>query len=222
MAVPLEDRPLSESEAYALPVSGSLRLARWTTLIAGLASLTSAVIGLRFGQAWLYQSDDLMLGQIYGLDLIVLALVLPLLVLSVFSARGGSVRGLFGWSGMLMYLAYWYHYLLGGITFSPAYLLHLTVVGSSLFSLGVLAARLDVERIAHRFRRSLPVRSIAVLMLAGAGLFVVAGAWDMTDQLRDRSVLDSSTSRSCSRRRSSRACCSGAGSRGATCSPGHS
>jgi hypothetical protein len=180
-------------EAYALPVSGSLRLARWTTLIAGLAAFTSAVIGRRLGQASLYQSDDLMLGQIYGLDLVVLLVVLPLLVLVVGAAWRGSIRGLFGWGGVLMYLAYWYHFLLAGIPFGPAYLLHLTVVGSSLLSLGVLGARLDVERIAHRVRQRMPVRAIAVLMLIGAGLFVVAGAWDMSDQLRDRALLDSAT-----------------------------
>jgi hypothetical protein len=181
------------SEAYELPVSGTLRLARWTTLAAGIAAFTSAIIGIRLGQAWLYQSDDLMLGQIYGMDIIVLLVVLPLLVLSVRAAWRGSARGLFGWGGALMYLAYWYHFLLGGITFGPAYLLHLTVVGSSLLSLGVLGARLDVERIAHRFRQRIPVRSTAALMLIGAGLFVVAGAWDMSDQLREWALLDSAT-----------------------------
>jgi hypothetical protein len=184
---------LAGLEAYELPVSGSLRLARWSTLIAGLAAFTSAVIGRRLGQVSLYQSDDLMLGQIYGLDLIVLLVVLPLLVLAVGAAWRGSIRGLFGWGGALMYLAYWYHFLLGGITFGRAYLLHLTVVGSSLLSLGVLGARLDVERIAHRVRQRMPVRAIAVLMLMGSGLFVVAGAWDLSDQLRDRALLDSAT-----------------------------
>jgi hypothetical protein len=158
-----------------------------------MAAFTSAVIGIRFGQAWLYQSDDLMLGQTYGLDLIVLIVVLPLLALSMRAAWRGSARGLFGWGGVLMYLAYWYHFLLGGITFGPTYLLHLMVVGSSLLSLGVLGARLDVERIAHRFRQRMPVRSIAALMLIGAGLFVIAGAWDLSHQLRERSLLDSAT-----------------------------
>jgi hypothetical protein len=181
------------SEAYELPVSGTLRLARWTTLAAGLAAFTSAIIGIRLGQAWLYQSDDLMLGQVYGMDLIVLLVALPLLVLSVRAASRGSARGLFGWGGALMYLAYWYHFLLGGVAFGPAYLLYLTVVGSSLLSLGVLGARLDVERIAHRFRQRMPVRSIAALMLIGAGVFVVAGAWDMSDQLREWALLDSAT-----------------------------
>jgi hypothetical protein len=185
--------PSPGSEAYELPVSGTLRLARWTTLIAGLAAFTSAIVGIRLGQAWLYQSEDLMLGQIYGLDLLVLFVVLPLLVLSVRAAWRGSVRGLFGWGGVLVFLAYWYHFLLGGTTFGPAYLLHLTVVGSSLLSLGVLGARLDVERIAHRFRGRMPVRSLAALMLTGAGLFVIAGAWDMSDQLRERALLDSAT-----------------------------
>jgi hypothetical protein len=184
---------LGGAEVYELPVSGTLRLAHWSTLVAGMSAFASAVLGVRYGQSWLYQSDGLMAGQVYGQDHLVLVVALPLLVGAVGAARSGSVRGLFGWGGVLVYLAYWYHFVLGGIAFGPAFLLHLTVVASSLFALGVLGARLDVERIAHRFRHAMPARAIGGLMLLGGTLFAAAGMLDMGRQLHDRALIDAAT-----------------------------
>lgn len=180
-------------EPYELPVSGSLAPARWGTLIAGLSAATSAVLGWRYGQQGLYQSDDLMLAQVHGQDFIVLLATLPVLALSVWRAHRGSARGLIGWAGALIYLAYWYHYLLGGIEFGPIYLLHLTLVASSLFSLAVLGVRLDVERLAHRFGAHLPARTIGGFMLTAGAVFASAGVFDIVERLRDREILDTAT-----------------------------
>jgi hypothetical protein len=181
------------SEPYDLPVSGSLVVARWATAIAGLSALLSAMLGLRFGQQGLYQSDDLLLAQVYGQDIVVLVTVLPLLAISVWRASRGSARGLIGWGGGLVYLGYWYHYLLGGTEFGPAYLVHLTLVASTLLALATLAARLDVERLAHRFGAHLPARTIGGFMAIIAGVFATATLFDIVERLRQREVLDVAT-----------------------------
>src|SRR4051812_6181344 len=102
------------TEPYELPVSGSLALARRATALTGLTACVAAVLGLAFGEQWLYQSDGLTLGQTYGHDVVVLLVVLPALGLSVRSAMRGSARALVTWAGTLLYLAYWYHFMLGG------------------------------------------------------------------------------------------------------------
>jgi hypothetical protein len=183
----------SQAEPYTLPVSGSLRLARWSTAIAGLSAFASGVIGFRYGQLSLYQTHELLTVQVYGQDLVVLALVVPLLAGAVLLTRRGSARGLFVWAGALVYLAYWYHFLLGGVDFGPMYVLHLALVGSSLLSLGVLGARLDVERLAHRFKARMPARTIGAFMTIAAAVFATAGIFDMVDLLRDRALIDVAT-----------------------------
>jgi hypothetical protein len=187
------DDPRRADEPYELPVSGSLRLARWSTALAGLSALAAGIIGFRYGQQSLYQTHELLTVQVYGQDLVVLILVVPLLAGAVFLTRKGSARGLFVWAGALVYLAYWYHFLLGGIDFGPMYLLHLTLVGSSLFALGVLGARLDVERLAHRFEARMPARTIGAFMAIAAAVFATAGIVDMVDLLRDRALIDVAT-----------------------------
>lgn len=181
------------AEPYELPVSGSLRLARWSTAIAGLSGFVAAFIGLRYGPQSLYQTHELLTVQVYGQDMVVLVLVVPLLLGAVLLSSRGSARALFVWAGALVYLAYWYHFLLGGVDFGPMYLLHLTVVGSSLFSLGVLGARLDVERIAHRFKARMPARALGAFITIAAAVFATAGIFDMVELLRDRALIDSAT-----------------------------
>ena len=189
----LRTEPIPATEPYELPVSGSLKLARWSTAIAGLSAFAAGVIGFRYGQRSLYQTHELLTVQVYGQDLVVLVLVVPLLAAAVLLARRGSARGLFVWAGSLTYLAYWYHFLLAGVDFGPMYLLHLTLVGSSLFSLGVLGARLDVERLAHRFKARMPARTIGAFMAIAAAVFATAGIFDMVDLLRDRALIDAAT-----------------------------
>ena len=178
------------AEPYELPVSGSLALARWGTLLTGVAACISAVVGLAYGSQWLYQSDGLTLGQIYGHDLVVLLVALPVLALSVRRALQGSARALITWAGALMYLAYWYHFLLGGIEFGAAYIAHLALVGGSLFSLAVLAARLDVERFAHRVSEGLPARALGGLMAVTGSWFAAVGLFDIVERLRHAEILD--------------------------------
>jgi hypothetical protein len=186
-AITIDDR---SGEPYALPVSGSLRFARWTTLVAALSLLASAVVGLRYGEQGLYQSDDLLLPQMYGQDAVSVIVILPLLGLGVWRAGRGSPRGLIVWAGALVYMAYWYHFLLSGIPFGPMFPVHVTLVGSSLVAAAALLARLDVERFVHRFVARTPARGIAILMVGLGALFASAWLLDVVARLRHGEVLD--------------------------------
>ena len=178
------------AEPYELPVSGSLAAARWATLAAGISLLISAVLGLRYGEQGLYQSEALLLPQFYGQDVVALVVVLPLMLLSARRARHGSARALIAWAGALTYVAYWYHFYLGGIPFGPLFLPHVVVVGSSLFALGVLIARVDVQRLARRFSDALPARSLGGMMVTAGAVFATAWILDVMERLGHGEVLD--------------------------------
>ncbi|HET9426656.1 MAG TPA: hypothetical protein VFO55_14935 [Gemmatimonadaceae bacterium] len=187
---PLPLAPRADGEPYELPVSGSLVVARWSTVIAGVALLASALLGLLYGEQWLYQSDALLLPQVYGQDVISLVIALPLLGLAVWRARRGSARGLVVWAGALIYIAYWYHFHLGAIPFGPLFLLHVALVASSLLALGVLVARSDVGRFAHRFRAAMPARTIGGMMIILGAVFSTVWIADVVERLGHGEVLD--------------------------------
>lgn len=177
-------------EPYQLPVAGSLVLARWATLVAAVALFTSAVLGLQYGEQGLYQSDALLLPQFYGPDVVSLVIALPLLALAVWRTSRGSARGLVVWGGTLIYIAYWYHFYLGGIPFGPLFLLHVTLVGSALLALGVLIARVDIGRFAHRFAARMPARSIGGMMVILGAVFGTAWVVDVVARLWHGEVID--------------------------------
>jgi len=180
----------AEVEPYQLPVTGSLVAARWATLVAAIALFTAAALGIEYGEQGLYQSDGLVLPQVYGQDLVSMVIVLPLLGLATWRASRGSARGLVVWIGALIYIAYWYHFHLGALSFGPIFLLDVALVASSLFALGVLIARVDVWRLAHRFTSAMPARSIGGLMIIFGTLFASMWILDVVERLGHREILD--------------------------------
>jgi hypothetical protein len=192
-ASPLVHAARRTAEPYELPVVGSLRVARWATLIAGVSAFAAAVIGIGYGQQRLYQSDELLLVQAYGQDIVVLLVTLPILANAVWIAHQGSARGLVAWAGCLIYLAYWYHYMLAAAQFSAAYLVHVALVASSLAGLAALGMSLDVERFAHRFSGAYRIGwPGGVLVFAGC-LFGVAAVSDVLQRLGNDEVLGNAT-----------------------------
>lgn len=178
------------TEPYDLPVTGSLRVARWATLIAGASAFVAAVMGIAYGPRGLYQSDDLLLVQAYGQDIVVLLGTLPVLANGFWLARRGSARGLVAWAGALVYLAYWYHYMLSAAVFGAAYLVHVIVVGSSLVAIGALGLTLDVERFAHRFSEAARTGLAGGVLVFAGCLFGIAAVSDVLQRLGNHEVLD--------------------------------
>jgi hypothetical protein len=177
-------------EPYELPVTGSLRAARWATFVAGASLVVSAVMGIRYGKQALYQSDDLMFPQVYGQDIVALIIAFPAMMLAMWRASRGSGRGLVVWAGALIYLAYWYHYFLGGVAFGAMFPVHAALVASSLFAIGVLILRVDIGRFAHRFDARMPSRSIGALMVLTGSLFATAWILDVVRSIGQRIILD--------------------------------
>lgn len=178
------------AEPYELPVSGSLAVARWATVVAAVALFASAVAGLQYGEQGLYQSDALLLPQLYGQDVVALVIGLPLMMLAVWRTSRGSSRGLVVWAGTMIYVAYWYHFHLAGIPFGPLFPLHVILVGSSLLALGVIVFRIDVGRFAHHFNKAMPTRSLGGMMAILGALFATAWLVDVVQRLRHGEVLD--------------------------------
>jgi hypothetical protein len=87
--------------AGLLPVRAGLGPVVATSLRSAALLAITAVVGLLFGARGLYNPDPARLPTFLGQDGITLAVVLPLLLWSVWAARRGSLRGLLLWTAAL-------------------------------------------------------------------------------------------------------------------------
>src|SRR5688500_10556376 len=109
-----------------------LRFASAITRLAAALVLVSAAAGLAVGARTLYAIEPLRVALI-AQDAVALLFGLPLLVVSAWSARHGSVRGLLCWIGALFYLAYFWFFHVVGVQFGPLLPAHIAIVSIGMY-----------------------------------------------------------------------------------------
>ena len=137
-----------------------------TFAVATLASLATLVGLLVPG---FYRDAPVLLPQLYGQDLLTLAVAVPALLASALFAARGSLRGYVAWLGTLGYLLYAYASYAFVAAFNELFLVYVALLGLTLFTLVGGLARLDAGMVAERFGDR-PVRSYVAFQLLVAGL----------------------------------------------------
>lgn len=109
-------------------------------------------------------------GQAVGQDVVNLALVFPLLLISTWHVRRGSVRALTIWLGGLIYVVYSYLMYAFFVHFGPIFPVYVAVLGLSAFTLVGAAASLDLEAVRHYWLPNFRLRfASAFLVILGVG-----------------------------------------------------
>jgi hypothetical protein len=154
------------------PVGAVLnRCYRTTFFIAGLLGIAAAG-GLFFGA---YRDNLWVSSQLRGQDFVSLVFALPLLLLSVRLARRGSVGGQLAWLGTLGYVTYSYFYIFG-IAWNRLFIVYLTLLTLSAFTLVRALIAIDAGAIASRFGSRTPVKAVSrYLMVFAVGMSVLWG-----------------------------------------------
>lgn len=139
-------------------------------------------ITTQFGQkvlingSGLYRYDSLdSAGQMQANDLITLVLGLPLLALSYFMARAGSLRGKLLLTGTLGFFLYTYTSMSTNTVFNSLFLVYTALMSLSLYAFVISMMEIDVPSLPAAFSPRLPRTAIAILLFAVA-LFLGA-AW---------------------------------------------
>jgi hypothetical protein len=101
----------------------------------------------------------------------------------MWATRHGSARGLVLWCAALFYVAYSYWFYVAGARFGPLYLVHVALVGASVWTLLLLLSRIDVGALRDRFTPDLPALRIALFMMATGALFAAAWVGDVLRRL---------------------------------------
>jgi hypothetical protein len=168
---------ITTQPAGPLPLRASLGPVVATSLLsAGLLAIT-AVAGLLFGTRGLYTPDPARLPAFLGQDGMTLAVVLPLLLWSVWAARRGSLPGLLLWTAALFYVAYSYAYYALDPEFNALYLFYIAIVAMGLYGCLYLLLSTDADAVAARVSAHAPIRVAGAFLMAlptGLGLLWVA------------------------------------------------
>ena len=141
-----------------LPVIRSLTFPFVLSLVVAGLLVISSIAGLLFAQRGLYQQNPATLPTFLAQDVITLVVAVPLLLASVWTARGGSLRGLLLWMGMLFYIAYAYSFAVLGTWFAPLFLVYAAIVSMSLYSFIFVLISTDADAVRMRFSAHVPVR----------------------------------------------------------------
>jgi hypothetical protein len=148
--------------------------ARLSVLIAALMALTS---GSGLFAPGLYRDNALVAAGWYGNDLVTLVVAVPLLVVALLGAWGGSRRAYLVWMGLLAYAIYNYAFYLFGAAFNVLFLVYAALLVLSAFALVFGLVGLNAEALHDRVQTALPRRRVASFLggvAAALGSFYVA------------------------------------------------
>ncbi len=151
----------------SLPIRRSLTLTYTLSFIIAILMAAASVTGLLY-RAVIYPTADLLQFFVSN-DVFILLIGLPILLGSMWLARRGKLIGLLFWPGALFFVLYNYIVYVFAMPLNVAFLLHLTLVTLSVYTLISLIASIDGEAVQQRLTGSVPER-VAGGILTGLGL----------------------------------------------------
>ncbi len=156
----------SDTKTQYLSGSRNLSFAYGTSLLIALLMTLASILGLINPDA-VYPSEDLR-QSFFANDVVNLVIGLPTLLGALWLAWRGSLTGLLFWPGALMFVLYNYFAYALSVPVSWIYLLHLTLVVLSLYTMIALMMRIDVDAVSEKLVGAVPARfSAAILIILG-------------------------------------------------------
>jgi hypothetical protein len=150
-----------------LPVRRNLKLIYALSLVIAVFMAAASITGILYRDA-IYPTDEL-LQSFVPTDVVNLLIGLPILLGSMGLARRGRLIGLLLWPGALLFALYTYMVYVFAMPLNVAFLLHLTLVTLSAYTVVGLVASIDGEAVGQQLTGSVPEK-VAAGILAGLGL----------------------------------------------------
>ena len=149
-----------------LPIRCNLTLAYAISLVVAALMAITSVAGLLY-QTIIYPTDELLQSFVPN-DVVNLFIGLPILLGSMWLARRGKLIGLLLWPGALFYVFFTYIVYVLSMPLNVAFLLHLTLVMLSAYTLIGLVASIDGKSVQNQLTGAVPER-------AGGGVLAFLG-----------------------------------------------
>jgi hypothetical protein len=150
-----------------LPIKQSLRLAYLISLMIAMVMIIASVIGIML-QSSIYPTEDLQ--RIFmPNDVVNLLIGVPILLGSMWFTHRGRLIGLLFWPGALLYVFYNYVAYLFAMQFNFLFLLYLSLVTLSAYTIIGLVANIDGSSVKGQLSDYVPER-LAGGVITGLGL----------------------------------------------------
>lgn len=123
----------------------------------------------------IYRYDSLLIASgNKGVDAVVLAVGIPLLLIAARAYRRGSLRGALLLSSILAYFLYVYATYSLGVAFNSLFLVYVAVFSASLYALALLLRSIDFESLSAQVSAKIPLKRVAALLFAIGSLALLA------------------------------------------------
>lgn len=158
---------MNSNEDQSLPILGHLTILYASSFLIVVLMAVASVVGL-VSSAVVYPSDAFVRAFVPN-DVVNLVLGLPIILISMWLTRRRRLAGPLCWVGALFFVLYNYLIYLFALPFQWAFLLHLSLVAMSAYSLVGLLLSIDGNAVRQRLMGVVPEK-LGGGVLAGLGL----------------------------------------------------
>lgn len=177
----------NQKDNATLPIRCNLKLAYANSLVIAALMAIVSVAGLLY-QTSIYPTDELLQSFVPN-DVVNLIIGLPILLGSMFLTGRGRLLGLLLWPGALFYVFYTYLVYVFSMPFTIAFLLHLTLVTLSAYTMIGLVACIDGKAVQQQLSGAVPER-VGGGVLTGLGiLFLLRAIIEMVNPVISQTPL---------------------------------
>jgi hypothetical protein len=133
------------------------------SIVIAILTLIATAIGA-FSER-LYRDNDFLVTVWQSTDLMVLILIVPLFVISIYFSKKDSLWAYLILLGLLDFTLYNYGYYLFGAAFNWFFLIYLLLYVLSAAAIIIALINIDIQAVAEKFNEKIPVKWIAGFML---------------------------------------------------------
>lgn len=137
--------------------------------IAAALMVVAALPGVVVGS--LYRDTRAIVATDRGSDLFTLIVAVPVLAISIFYGRRGSLRAQIVWLGAMSWVAYNYAVYSFGLNFTGLFLIHVAILSLAVFVLAFAVRRIDVTLLGADQWSAIPRRSTALFLWVVGAVF---------------------------------------------------
>jgi hypothetical protein len=177
----------NQKDTANLPIRCNLTLAYAISLVIAALLTIASVAGLLY-QTILYPTDELLQSFVPN-DVINLFIGLPILLGSMWLARRGKLIGLLFWPGALFYVFYTYIVYVFSMPLNVAFLLHLTLLTLSAYTLIGLVGCIDGKVVQHQLTGAVPERAGGDVLAGFGFLFFLRASAVMVNAILNQTPV---------------------------------
>lgn len=122
-------------------------------------------------------------------DYITLFLAIPLLLLSLFWARKGSLKGRFILAGILGYIFLTYLFYMNMAMFNSLFLVYVSLTGLTFFALVLTLLSININQLPQVFNQPLPTKFIGGFLIFNASIIALLWLSVVVPPLIDKTIV---------------------------------